>query len=199
MDNQYLAADETSAKYFNRTTRGITRQFIDNLLLEIQTDKPRTILDVGCGTGYITNIMSNELESAIIGCDMDSDRIYFARRNFGEEVIIGDITRLPFKNMSFDMVVASEILEHISCTDAALREIRRIAKNSIIITVPNEPYFRIANFLRGKNLTRFGNPPDHLNHYSKRSLMKLLNTHFSNVKIKVNAIFWLIATSKINE
>lgn len=193
MGNQYLTADETSAKYFNRTTRGITHQFINNLLSELKSLKPETILDVGCGTGYITNIISKELDSTVIGCDMDSNRISFARSNFGQEVIIADVTQLPFKDNSFDVVVASEIIEHIHCTEAALKEIKRVARKCVVVTVPNEPYFRIANFLRGKNVKRFGNPPDHVNHYTKGSLGKLLEAHFSTLKVKTNAIFWIIA------
>lgn len=199
MDKQYLTTDETSAKYFNRITRGITRRFIDNLLAELKSLQPETILDVGCGTGYITNIMSNELDSTVIGCDMDSNRISFARGNFGQEVIIADITQLPFRDDSFDIVVASEILEHINCTEAALNEIARVAKKCVVITVPNEPYFRIANFLRGKNVTRFGNPSGHVNHYNKESLQKLLETKFPVLEIKINAIIWLMAISSMKK
>lgn len=192
MVNQFLAKDETSAKYFNPTTKGITHKFIDNILSEIESLQPEILLDVGCGTGYITNLMNETLKSNVIGCDMDYDRLSFARTTYGQEVIIADMTQLPFKDKSIDVVSASEIIEHINCTDSALTEIKRIAKRSIIITVPNEPYFRIANFLRGKNVTRFGNPPDHINHYNKRSLKSLLNIYFNNLDIKNNAIFWII-------
>jgi len=150
MDNRYLTIDETSAKYFNRTTRGVTNRFVNNLLSELKSLNPETILDIGCGTGYITNIISKELDSRVIGCDKDSNRISFARFNFGQEVILADVTQLPFKDNSFDVVVASEIIEHIHCTEAALEEIKRVARKNVVITVPNEPYFRIANFCEGR-------------------------------------------------
>ena len=194
MDNQYLRRDETSAKYCNRMTKGITHRFIENLLTEIRLLVPETILDVGCGTGYITNIMANELKSTIIGCDVNTNRISFANANFGQEVVLADVKRLPFKDSSFDIVVASEIIEHIPRVDEVLLEIRRVAKKNAIITVPNEPYFRIANFLRGKNVRRFGNPPDHVNHYTKRSIKRLLEEYFLNLNVKTNAMFWIIAT-----
>jgi len=187
MNNQYLITDETSAKYFNRTTRGITRKFIDNLLSELISLKPNTVLDIGCGTGYITNIMSHELDSTVIGCDMDINRISFARDNLAQEVIIGDIMHLPFKDNSFDVVVASEIIEHILSPRIALNEIRRVSKKFIIITVPNEPYFRIANVCRAKNLKSFGNPPDHINHYNKKSLDRLLVKYFKMYEITHNS------------
>ena len=197
MMDKYLLMDETSAKYFNLTTRKITQQFVKTLLLEIKLLKPKIILDVGCGTGYITNIISNELDSTVIGCDVDNKRIAFAHSNFGQEVIICDITCLPFKNDSFDLIIASEILEHINCIDEALKEIKRIAQKDIIITVPNEPFFRIANFFRGKNLTRFGNPPDHVNHYTKKTLYQLLDRYFSNISIKTNGFLWILAKTNI--
>lgn len=198
MNNQYLITDETSAKYFNRTTRGITRKFIDNLLSELISLKPNTVLDIGCGTGYITNIMSHELDSTVIGCDMDINRISFARDNLAQEVIIGDIMHLPFKDNSFDVVVASEIIEHILSPRIALNEIRRVSKKFILITVPNEPYFRIANVCRAKNLKSFGNPPDHINHYNKKSLDRLLVKYFKMYEIRKNAVFWLIAKIEKN-
>lgn len=194
MVNQFLAEDETSAKYFNKTTKGITHKFINNLLSEIKSLQPEIILDVGCGTGYITNLISETLKSNVIGCDMDYKRLSFAKKTYNQEVIIADITQLPFKDKSIDVVTASEIIEHIDCVDPAITEIKRIAKRSIIITVPNEPYFRIANFLRGKNITRFGNPLDHINHYSKKSLRQLLKNYFNKVEVKNNAVLWIIAT-----
>ncbi len=199
MNNRYLTMDETSAKYFNKMTKGITHLFIKNLVSELKELKPDTILDVGCGTGYITNIISNELNSTVIGCDIDSNRISFARMNFDQQVFIANVTQLPFKDSSFDVVVASEILEHIPFREHALIEIKRVAKKSVVITVPNEPYFMIANFLRGKNIRSYGNPSEHINHYSKKSLKRLLDDYFLKVKVNTNAIFWIIAITEKSE
>jgi hypothetical protein len=81
--------------------------------------------------------------------------------------------------------------------DAMLRGIKETSRGHVIITVPNEPIFRIANFLRGKNVTRFGNPEDHIHHFNKKSLEDLLSGYFSEVNIKVNSTFWLMAACRL--
>jgi hypothetical protein len=50
--------------------------------------------------------------------------------------------------------------------------------------VPNEPYFRIINFLRGKNIEHFGNDIEHTQHWSSREFAKLLEIHFDVIMVK---------------
>ena len=129
----------------------------------------------------------------IICCDMNSNRISFAKTQFHLETIIADIMYLPFKNSSFDTVLAIEIIEHLPNTESAINEIKRVTKANVIITVPNDPYFMIANFLRGKNLKSFGNPPDHINHFNKKTLKSVLSRYYLKGEISKNAFLWLIA------
>jgi ubiquinone/menaquinone biosynthesis C-methylase UbiE len=191
--NSLLLQDETSEKYFRFSTRRITGIFIEKIILQLKKNKPKTILDVGCGTGYITDIIKRSLDANIICCDMNSNRISFAKTQFHLETIIADISHLPFKNSSFDTVLAIEIIEHLPNTESAINEIKRVTKANVIITVPNDPYFMIANFLRGKNLKSFGNPPDHINHFNKKTLKSVLSRYYLKGEISKNAFLWLIA------
>ncbi len=186
--------DETAQKYFKRSTGWITRIFIGNVIRDLAELKPDSILDVGCGTGYVTDIISGSLKVNVVGCDLDKKRLSVARRHFNQEVIVADVTRLPFRDGSFDAVVAMEILEHLQNPDPALSELKRIARRYLVITVPNDPYFMLANVLRGKNLRNFGNPPDHILHFNKGSLSRYLSENFRNVTIRTNAWLWLLAT-----
>jgi len=192
-ENSLLFQDETSEKYFRFSTKWITCLFIQKILKQLEKNNPKIILDVGCGTGYITDIINRSMDANIICCDMNSNRISFAKTQFHLETIIADITHLPFKNSSFDMVLAIEIIEHLPNIESALNEIKRVTKKNIIITVPNDPYFMIANFLRGKNLKSFGNPPDHINHFNKKTLKSILSKYYLKGEISKNAFLWLIA------
>lgn len=192
MSKSFLESDVTTEKYFNWTTKAITSRFINNLYEELKSQKPETVLDIGCGTGYITNIIRKELNLSIVGSDLNFERISFAQKNFCEEVCIADIMKLPFRDNSFDKVIASEIIEHICSPETALKEINRVSKRYAIITVPHEPYFRIGNFLRAKHIASFGNPLDHINHYNKKTFRKTLQPFFSSVDIKNNALFWMM-------
>ena len=186
-----LMRDETSRKYFSRSTKRIANLFIKNILKTLKEFNAKSILDIGCGTGYITKKIKNSLDVEIVGCDINTDRLSIASKTFGKELVIADITKLPFKDSGFDAVIALDLIEHLSDINTAIGEIKRVLKNYVIITVPNEPFFRLANFLRGKNIRTFGNISDHVHHFNKHSLEKVLSKHFSKVQVKNNAIFGL--------
>ena len=56
----------------------------------------------------------------------------------------------------------------------------------MIITVPNEPLWRILNILRFKYLKDFGNTPGHVNHFSKEKLKKII--YENNLKVEKTLI-----------
>lgn len=98
-------------------------------------------LEVGCGDGHILS----ELKSAI-GVELVPLRAKRAKRSTGKEVVVADAESLPFKQDSFQCIVATEVLEHLLHPVKALLEIKRVAENDsdLIITIPNERNFRIA-------------------------------------------------------
>ena len=60
---------------------------------------------------------------------------------------------------------------------AGLRELLRVARDCIVVSVPHEPFFRGSNFLRGKHLRALGNDPEHLHAYSGRDFRRLAAAH----------------------
>ncbi|MCB0213078.1 MAG: class I SAM-dependent methyltransferase, partial [Anaerolineae bacterium] len=55
-----------------------------------------------------------------------------------------------------------------------LRELARVSSEYVLLSVPHEPFFRGANFLRGKHITAFGNDPEHLHNYSGRDFRQMV-------------------------
>ena len=88
------------------------------------------VLDVGCGLGLLKNYLDidNSKVNKYIGLDVD-----------GKIDVHGSVYDLPFKDEIFDTVVMSEVLEHLEHPLDALREVKRVCKSRIILTVPN-PY-----------------------------------------------------------
>ena len=104
----------------------------------------------------------------------------------------GSVYELPYKDNSFDLVICTEVLEHLEEPAKALKEILRVSKKYLIISVPNEPLFMVSNFLRGKNLSRLGNDMGHINHWNPFSLKEFLTQNKIKVK-KTNLPFpWII-------
>ena len=95
-----------------------------------------TILDIGCGTGAMSRKLSPW--GSVVSADFSPLALSFSRRRNLNLLCASDAMRLPFKDQSFDLVVAMDILEHVEDDSAALREIYRVLKpgGRIIATVP---------------------------------------------------------------
>jgi ubiquinone/menaquinone biosynthesis C-methylase UbiE len=105
------------------------------------------VLDAGCGRGVLTHLLSKALsDSYVIGVDISrkSCRIAHNRKssqNKKGEFLVADLSHLPFRDSSFDLIVFSEVLEHIFLMERekVLYELRRVAKpyGNLLLTTPN--------------------------------------------------------------
>jgi hypothetical protein len=75
-------------------------------------------------------------------------------------------------------VLCLEVLEHLTEPLRALEELRRVSGGLCLISVPNEPFFMMSNFLRGKNVRAWGNDPEHLHRWRAGEFLRLLGVHF---------------------
>ncbi|MBI3572874.1 MAG: class I SAM-dependent methyltransferase, partial [Candidatus Kerfeldbacteria bacterium] len=154
----------------NPVQQWFLRRFLDRLVDMIASQQPVSILEVGCGEGYLLNQIHERLPDVKKqGYDVFEAALHEGRRLFPKLTLeTGDIYDLPDDDSSWDLVVASEVLEHLANPDAALRELQRVAKRAVVLTVPHEPWFRLGNLGRLQNLSRFGNHPEHVNLWTKR-------------------------------
>ncbi|HST65337.1 MAG TPA: methyltransferase domain-containing protein [Mycobacteriales bacterium] len=89
----------------------------------------RTVLDLGCSTGFITDEL-HRARADVTGVDIDEPGLEQARRRFGGRVPFrrADGADLPFADRSIDAVVFNQIYEHVVDPDAVLAEIRRVLR-----------------------------------------------------------------------
>lgn len=95
------------------------------------------ILDVGCGNGYQTGALAGKHE--VHGLDLSDANIKEASRR-GIRALQHDVeSAFPYEDSFFDVVVCSEILEHLFFPEKVIAECRRVLKPSghFIVTVPN--------------------------------------------------------------
>ena len=130
------------------------------------------VLDVGCGDGYHLFVFnsSNEVRKRVTfqGIDISEQKIEFARRvaaALGMENVcfkIGDAENPEYPDESFDVVLCSDVVEHLENPEKCFAEIRRVLKSggSIVLTTPNasNTIIRFASVLRKAGLLR--NPKD---------------------------------------
>ena len=73
---------------------------------------------------------------------------------------------------AFEAVVCTEVLEHLEEPEKALRELLRVTRRWVILSVPREPLWRVLNMVRGAYLRHFGNTPGHIGGFVERNFGK---------------------------
>jgi SAM-dependent methyltransferase len=91
---------------------------------------------------------------------------------------------LPFAAGEFDLACAIEVLEHVPDPEHTVSEMARCAQRHLLVSVPREPLWRMLNMARGAYWPTLGNTPGHLNHWSRRSFVKLLSRHGEVVELR---------------
>ncbi len=151
---------------------------LDDLL---EAASPISLLDVGCGEGVLVHQWAQRLAPArVVGIDLEEPSIQagWAQREAPNlEYKVMKAENLPFAENEFDMACAIEVLEHVPDPEHTLAEMARCAEHRLLVSVPREPLWRMLNMTRGAYLKDLGNTPGHLNHWSKRSFVKLLSRY----------------------
>lgn len=112
--------------------------------------KDYSLLDIGCRT--------MDLKPKLVACD----RYFGADLVPGEDVFECDLEQgLPFEDNAFDIITALDILEHLNNPHAILPELFRVARKSVIISLPNMYYISFRwSFLMGRGVSgKYSFPP----------------------------------------
>lgn len=152
----------------NPIQRFLLWNFFRNLLNLISKKKVESILDVGCGEGFTLNrLKEHKIGKKLEGLEYLQTAIDLGKEMYPDiKITQGSIYELPYKDNSFDLVLCTEVLEHLEEPQKALKELVRVSNKYIVISVPNEPFFMFAQMVRGKNWSRFGNDIEHINHWT---------------------------------
>ncbi|HEX8120684.1 MAG TPA: class I SAM-dependent methyltransferase [Solirubrobacteraceae bacterium] len=110
------------------------RALLHALLRRMGAAERARVLDAGCGTGR------NLLEFGGVGVDPAPEAVAACRAR-GLDVVQAGLDALPFDTGSFDLLLATDVLEHVDDDAGALRELRRVAAPGavLLVTVPAHP------------------------------------------------------------
>ncbi len=150
--------------------------------------KPTSLLDVGCGEGLLVHRWAERLrDGRVVGIDLQEESIqagWAERQAPNLEYRVMQADSLPFAANEFDLVSAIEVLEHLPDPEQTLSEMARCAARHLLVSVPHEPLWRALNMARGAYIPQLGNTPGHLNHWSKRSFVRLLSRYGEIVEVR---------------
>lgn len=191
---------QLSSNYLKHTNKNPLQQYLINnfyktLIRLAKLLKLETILDAGCGEGFsLSKLSEYKIGTKLEGVDDSRIALSLGKKLFPSlNLKYGSIHNLPYANNSFDLVVCTEVLEHLKSPDNAITEALRVSKKYAIFSVPNEPFFMLCNFLRGKNLSRWGNDPEHINHWTVFSFQSLLKKEDIKIKTIELPFPWIMA------
>lgn len=164
-----------------------------HLIKLLRQQNSKTILDVGCGNGGMAKMLIREGFN-VYGIDASKSGISLAQQNYPERFYISDINNMelpePLKQITFDTVISTEVIEHVYsprrfvmfCRDIVLR-----GKGCIMLSTPYHGYWKnlllaLTNKLDDHFTVLWEG--GHIKFFSKRTIKQLLKEEgFSHVTI----------------
>lgn len=182
----------------NPVQRALIDAFHGKAIELINRARPQTILELGCGEGFVLSALADAgIQAELTGVELSERAARIASQRLGNRAKIEhrDARELIDDGRRFDMVMMLEVLEHIPNPGQMLPILDRLSTGWLLLSVPWEPVFMASNFMAGKNIRRLGNDPDHVNHWGRRGFHKFISTHFDIIEMPI--VFpWTMALAR---
>lgn len=119
-----------------------------NIIWKKLDKQAKTILDVGCGDGSFMALVDQGKKLEVTGIDAYKPYLKKAEKTGAyKELAFGDIRKLPFLEKSFDVVLCSQVIEHLEKKEGEklIDDLEKIAKSQVVIATtvgffPYEPF-----------------------------------------------------------
>lgn len=182
MDNLYNSK--------NPLVKFVHCQRLDAIVKSIPAQNDINVLDAGCGEGHLINELYKKSHSHYYGVDVTEIAIEKAlNRCPFAKFSIADLASLKFEDGFFDVVIATEVLEHIIDYRAAISELIRVLKKggTLIVTFPNEVLWTISRFFLGRRPVKV---PDHVNSFNPSKMKKIVGLQLISLRsLPFNTVF----------
>jgi SAM-dependent methyltransferase len=178
----------------NPIERRLMSGFFAALDRMLPAEAPKRILEVGAGEGEVTRrLRARYADATVLALDLPDPALASTWTDWPG--VFGSADHLPFPDDAFDLVLAIEVLEHVTAPEACVGELARVSKSRVVASVPREPLWRALNLARLRYVRDLGNTPGHVQHWSRRSFTRLLSggLHVDQV---ATPIPWTMATGR---
>jgi ubiquinone/menaquinone biosynthesis C-methylase UbiE len=169
-----------------------TIEHLHRYALAAELAKGKTVLDVACGEGYGSHLLSKSAFK-VFGVDISKEIIDAAKLKYVKNNIqfsVGNASSLDFANESLDLVVSFETIEHHNQHEEMLSEVKRVLKKSGVVMISTPDKLRYSDIPRYKN-------PFHVKELYFDEFEDLIKKYFKNyIFIGQRAGFYSIAFTK---
>jgi SAM-dependent methyltransferase len=180
MDFKKYHTDFDWSEYSDKNIQNKAQAFVSMI-----PEGVKTVLDVGCGNGLITNQMAEKYD--VTGLDISEPALKYVKT----KKVCASAADIPFDDRSFDLVMSSQLLEHLeeNAFLDALKEMNRVADRYIIISVPNKEHLE-RDYIQCVHCEHVYNINHHFHSLDATSLEKqlpdfrLVYQHTGGVKVK---------------
>ena len=151
---------------------------------------PVKILDIGVGDAIYESILESEFKRRceFYGVDISRKQIKRAKKFLRMGKVLNlDSQKMPFAENFFDIVIASEILEHVFYPERILQESQRVLKKRgfLLLTFPNSGslHIRLSMLFSGRSpLVNYPENKEHIRFFTSFDIQKMLGSDFRLIK-----------------
>ncbi|HCR81181.1 MAG: 3-demethylubiquinone-9 3-O-methyltransferase [Candidatus Pacebacteria bacterium GW2011_GWB1_47_8] len=135
-----FASDFDSVVNMYDTKKRLTVVFDE--LLKNENLKNKQLLDAGCGTGWFS-AEAVRRGARVTSMDLGKQLLKEVAKKARSKRVVGSILKMPFKAKTFDYVICSEVIEHVTDPGLALKEIYRVLKPGgiLVLTTANKFWY----------------------------------------------------------
>lgn len=172
--NYWAPKADPDGKIRNRLTEFERDKFIKNnksLIKSIKNYKPKKILDIGCGPGFLLSAL-NKNKYELYGIENDGHATEYAKKYATIIKHDIDVKLLPIK-LKFDLIVVNQVIEHVKKPENLIKIVKKnLKKNGILIIGTPDFDCLMSRFYNNK--FRMLHDKTHISLFSRESLIRLL-------------------------
>jgi ubiquinone/menaquinone biosynthesis C-methylase UbiE len=159
------------------------RQIVRQLVAKTTPNRAAQVLEIGCSSGLLIRQLQDDGYSHISGIDISATAIERCRAQGLDKVQVMDAQELEFADQMFDVITASDVLEHLADANRAVQEWWRTLKpgGSLIIFVPAFQFLWSEHDVANKHFRR----------YRRKELAELIRSHGFTVE---RSSYWNFST-----
>lgn len=135
----------------------ILEEHLERYKLATNYVRNKLVLDAACGAGYGSKMLASSGAKFVTSVDISSECLLNAKKTYCDkkiDFVQGDVTRLPFENESFDVIISFETIEHIKNGSEWIKESARLLKKDgiFIVSTPNRSVTNPGTFFEERPL-----------------------------------------------